>query len=273
MSDAPPIKAIVADVDGTVVDSAKQVTARTQKAVAELGRRGIAFAVISGRPPEGMRMLIEPLKLTTPITGFNGGAFTKPDMTVIEERLLEPEVAKQTYDFLKERKIDVWVYSEGKWLLLDPKAPHVDKEARTVQFGPTVVRDFSHGLSVAHKIVGVSDDPEMLQSYEQEIQGVLGEKAAASLSQPYYLDITHPQANKGDAVVTLAKLMGVTMDQVAVFGDSNNDVSMFRKSPLSIAMGNASDSVKKQARFVTGANDAEGFAEALEKYFLDGKTT
>jgi hydroxymethylpyrimidine pyrophosphatase-like HAD family hydrolase len=68
----------------------------------------------------------------------------------------------------------------------------------------------------------------------------------------------------------LARMMGVTMDEVAVIGDGNNDVGMFAESPLSIAMGNASDWVKKQARFTTEANDDEGFANALEKYLLGG---
>jgi Cof subfamily protein (haloacid dehalogenase superfamily) len=268
---AQRITALISDVDGTVVDSQKQPTERTCRAVAALQTRGIKFAIISGRPPEGMGMLIEPLKLTTPITGFNGGAFTRPDMTVIEERLLSADIARKTFDFLSDHKVDIWVYSEGKWLIRDPKAAHVDREEHTVQFKPTVVGDFDHGLSAAHKIVGISDDKALLERCEREIQGMLGAKAAASLSQPYYLDITHPQANKGDAVVTLAKLMGTTMDQVAVIGDSNNDVSMFAKSPFSIAMGNASASVKAKARFTTGSNDEEGFADALEKYLLSDK--
>jgi len=262
------ISAVIADVDGTVVTSDKEVTARTAKAVAELGARGIKFAIISGRPPEGMRMLIEPLGLTTPIAGFNGGAFTREDMTVLEERLVAPETARRAFDYLQKKGVDIWLYSEGEWLIRDAKAPHVAREEFTVKFAPRIVADFDKALRDPHKIVGVSDDRELLARCETEIQALLGNEASATRSQPYYLDITHPQANKGDAVVTLAELMGVSMAETAVLGDSNNDLSMFAKSPFSIAMGNASDEVKKKARFVTEANDDEGFAKALERYLL-----
>ena len=72
----------------------------------------------------------------------------------------------------------------------------------------------------------------------------LGDKASAARSQPYYLDVTHPQANKGTVVATLSKLLNIPPAQIATMGDMPNDVLMFRKSGFSIAMGNSSDEVK-----------------------------
>ena len=94
------------------------------------------------------------------------------------------------------------------------------------------------------------------------MQAVLGEAASASRSQSFYLDITHPMANKGTGVRRLAALMGVPMGEVAVIGDSHNDVGMFAQSGLSIAMGNAPPDVKKRARFVTGSNDQDGLCRS-----------
>ena len=102
------------------------------------------------------------------------------------------------------------------------------------------------------------------------MQAVLGNTATAARSQAYYLDITHPQANKGMGVRRLAALMGVPMERIAVIGDGGNDVAMFQQAAVSIAMGNASDEVKKQARFVTASNEEDGFADAVEKYVLGG---
>ncbi|MBV8392524.1 MAG: HAD family phosphatase [Alphaproteobacteria bacterium] len=270
MAASPRISALISDVDGTVVTSRKDVAPGTRAVAAKLRERGIPMAIISGRPPLGMRMLIEPLKLTTPIAGFNGGAFTREDMSVIEERPLPPAVAAESVEFLQRRDIEVWVFASGKWYVRDPDRPHVIRERHAVQFDPIVVADFSKLLDDAHKVVGISDDIPTLVQHEREMAGRIDGKASASRSQPYYLDITHPLANKGDAVGTLARLMGVTMDQVAVIGDGLNDVGMFAKSPLSIAMGNASDEVKGLARFVTGSNDEEGWASAIEKHVLGG---
>ena len=263
------ISALISDVDGTLVTSAKMVTSASRNAVSALRERGIAFAVISGRPPRGMQMLVEPFALTAPLAGFNGGAFTNPDLSPLEEHALAPATAQRAFDWLRRNDIDVWVFSGLDWLVLDLDGPHVATETRAVHFKPTVVRALEPALSSAFKIVGVSADHELLARCEKELQPVLGEGASASRSQPYYLDITHPMANKGVAVVRLAALMGVPMSEIAVIGDGHNDVGMFAQSGLSIAMGNAPPDVQRQARFVTSSNDQNGFAEAVRTYILD----
>jgi hydroxymethylpyrimidine pyrophosphatase-like HAD family hydrolase len=96
----------------------------------------------------------------------------------------------------------------------------------------------------------------------------LGEKASATRSQPYYLDVTHPLANKGTVVETLSRLLNIPSAQIVTMGDMPNDVLMFRKSGFSIAMGNASDEVKAQASAVTDSNEEEGFANAVRKFVL-----
>ncbi len=268
MSSRPAISALVSDVDGTLVTSAKLLTERTRKAVADLHRRGVAFAIVSARPPEGMRMFVEPLGLSRAMAGFNGGAYVRPDLTLLEERVLAPDVARRALDFLQGKCVDVWVFAKRRWYIRDPKGPKVDHEAMTVQFGPTVVSDFGPTLDAVNKMVGVSDDHDLLARCEAEAQALLGQSATAARSQTYYLDVTHPDANKGVAVHTLARLMGVPVDEVAVIGDGRNDIAMFAQCPFSIAMGNASDEVKAKARFVTASNEEDGFAQAVERYLL-----
>jgi hydroxymethylpyrimidine pyrophosphatase-like HAD family hydrolase len=80
--------------------------------------------------------------------------------------------------------------------------------------------------------------------------------------------VTHPQANKGAVVTTLSKLLNIPPEQIATMGDMPNDVLMFRKSGVSIAMGNSSDEVKLQASAVTDSNENEGFAKAVRKFVL-----
>lgn len=89
-------------------------------------------------------------------------------------------------------------------------------------------------------------------------------------SQPYYLDITHPLANKGFALSEIARLLGVPLAEIAVIGDGGNDVAMFERSGLSIAMGNASPQVQRAADFVTDSNSEDGFAKAIERFILGG---
>jgi Cof subfamily protein (haloacid dehalogenase superfamily) len=261
---------VLADVDGTLVTPAKALTARTKEVVHRLGESGIAFAITSGRPPRGMTSIIGSLEITTPIAAFNGGMFVKSDLSIISQSLLPSGISKFAIAMMRAHGLDVWVYRGAEWYVLDRQAPHVAREERTVQFPPSVIADFDEVLEGVVKIVGVSDDVEAVARAEKDAQKECGPKASATRSQPYYLDITHPDANKGAVVTRLSELLAVPGDRIATIGDGPNDVLMFRRSRLSIAMGNAGDEVKAAAGRVTASNEEEGFAQAMELYVLGG---
>ncbi|MGA3403757.1 MAG: HAD-IIB family hydrolase, partial [Acetobacteraceae bacterium] len=207
---ASKISLFIADVDGTLVTEDKVLTPRAVAAVKALNAAGINFAITSGRPPRGMSMLIEPLALQGAIAGFNGGVFVKPDLSVIESHTLDPTTAKQALQLILDRGLDAWVYTEEEWLTRDKEAPHVARETWTVKFEAKVVASFTDThLAHAVKIVGISDDLDLVAACEKVAQNTLGEKASAARSQPYYLDVTHPQANKGTVVATLSRLLNI----------------------------------------------------------------
>ena len=195
------------------------------------------------------------------------GIFVKPDMTVMEEHVLAAGAAKRALEVILQNGLDVWVYSGKDWFVRDRSAPHVAREQWTVKFAPTVVENFDDLLDSAVKIVGVSDDHDLVARCENR-QDALGAEASAARSQPYYLDVTHPDANKGTVVTTLSRLLSIPTIEIATIGDMPNDVLMFRKSGLSIAMGNASPEVQAQAILVTASYDDEGFAEGHQRFHL-----
>ncbi len=267
------IKLLLADVDGTLVTQDKVLTEQAVAAARELRDAGITLALTSGRPPRGMSMLIAPLRLEGAIAGFNGGVFVRPDLSVIESRVLDPATARQTLQLILDQGLDAWIYTEKEWLIRDSHAPHVAREAWTVKFDARVVDGFTDAdLADTVKIVGVSDDLARVAACEKLAQQQLGQRASAARSQPYYLDVTNPNANKGAVVRTLAKLLGIDPQEIATIGDMPNDVLMFRESGLSIAMGNASDEVKSQATAVTDSNQDDGFAKAVRKFILKTAT-
>jgi Cof subfamily protein (haloacid dehalogenase superfamily) len=195
--------------------------------------------------------------------------FVNPDLSVIESHRLEPAAAGQTVTLIREQGLDAWVYTETEWLIRDKDAPYVVHEAWTVKFDARVVPEFTDDhLSHTVKIVGISDDLERVAACEKAARKALGDRASAARSQPYYLDVTHPQANKGVVVTTLSRRFDIPSAQIATMGDMPNDVLMFRQSGFSIAMGNASDEVKAQASVVTDSNEHEGFANAVWRFIL-----
>jgi Cof subfamily protein (haloacid dehalogenase superfamily) len=265
---APPIRLMLADVDGTLVTNDKVLTPRAVEAVRKLGEAGVMFAITSGRPPRGMSMLIEPLHLSTPIAAFNGGIYTRDDMTIISERDVPAGVVGPAISLLESAKLDVWIYRGADWYVRDPNGPHVAREKNTVRFDPVVVKSYDDLTAGVVKIVGVSDDLDAVAAAADDARDKFGDHVSAARSQPYYLDVTHPEANKGSVAKYLSATYQIPAEQIATIGDQPNDVLMFAHSGLSIAMGNASPDVQHAARRVTASNQDEGFAKAVERYIL-----
>jgi Cof subfamily protein (haloacid dehalogenase superfamily) len=265
---APPVRLLLADVDGTLVTPDKELTDAAVEAVRQLRRAGIRFAVTSGRPPRGMSMLVGPLGLDTPIAAFNGGLLVEPDMEVLEERTVPADLVEAIAAVIASHGLDVWLYRGADWYVADPQGAHVAREAATVQFEPTVMAGPGALRGPAAKLVGVSDDHEAVAAATRAVHERFGDRVSASTSQPYYLDVTHPDANKGVVVRRLAERFGIPTGEVATIGDMANDVLMFAHSGLSIAMGNADPEVKRAARRVTASNREDGFARAVERFVL-----
>jgi Cof subfamily protein (haloacid dehalogenase superfamily) len=265
----PTVKLMLADVDGTLVTQDKLLTSKAISAVRDLRQAGVLFAITSGRPPRGMAMLTDPLDLQTPIAAFNGGVLVNRDMSVIEQRVLPENLVSPVADMIGSFGLDVWLYTGADWYVPKADGPHVARETWTVKFEPKLMRDGIAGLtgSVA-KLVGVSDDTDAVDRATTAVHDAFGDHVTAATSQPYYLDVTHPQANKGAVAQYLAAKYGLAPQDIATIGDMPNDVLMFAHSGLSIAMGNASSEVRRAARRVTTSNQDEGFANAVERFVL-----
>ena len=263
------VELVLADVDGTLLTSDKTLTPRAIAAARRLRARGIDLAIASGRPPRGMAMLVEPLGLTTPITGFNGGMIVEPDLhTILVQRTVPSAIAREVVGLLLAARLDVWIYRGHDWFVRDPRGARVADEQATVCFAPIVIDDLRAVLDGAAKIVGVSDDHELVARCEAELRDRVASEVSAARSQPYYLDVTHPDANKGSVVRDLARRLDISPSHIAVIGDMPTDVLMFGLAGASIAMGNASPDVQRCARFVTTSNDDEGFANAIDRFVL-----
>lgn len=262
------ISLVLADVDGTLVTHNKILTPRAKVAVKNLRTAGIAFAITSGRPPLGMKMIIDDLNIDTIIAGFDGGLFVKPDFTVVLSRFVSRPAATRALELIREHKLASWLYNDTDWYVPDPNGPHIAREAWTVKFEAKVAADFNPLLDRVAKIVGVSDDLEAVARCETAMQEALRDQASVTRSQPYYLDVTNPEATKGNVVDFLSRSMNIPEEEIATVGDMPNDVPMFEKSGLSIAMGNADKEVQARANFVSLSCEEDGFAYAIDKYVV-----
>jgi Cof subfamily protein (haloacid dehalogenase superfamily) len=258
------IALVVSDVDGTLLTRDKTLTDGASGAVRRLHEAGIGFTITSSRPTIGIGFLIEPLAITLPVGAFNGSCIVDPQLNPIEQHLIPASAAQRCLQVLDKFGVDIWLFTPDLWLTRRPDGEYVPHEKRAIRADPTIVADFAPYLPTACKIVGSSSDAAGLQRCETAMQQAMGTQATAVRSQSYYLDVTPPGCDKGTFVQAMAKRLDISTDAVATIGDMQNDLAMFGVSGMSIAMGNATDDVKKLATHVTAANEDEGFAKAVD---------
>lgn len=264
-----PIRFLLSDMDGTLLLPDHSLSQRTIEAVRSLREAGVLFSLATGRPPKAMLQQIEALGIDLPTAAFNGGTLVNPDGSVLVAHYLPASVALTTLALLADRPdVEVWVFSGGDWLVQDPSGPMVPREQHGLGYAPVTVESFEPFLERIDKIVAASDNTGLLIELESQLLLAVEGQAQVSRSQPVYLDVTAMRANKGEALVTLAEYLGVPLEQTAAMGDGGNDPAMFQRAGLSIAMGQAEDRVKRQAKVITGTNTEDGAAQAIERYIL-----
>lgn len=269
-SSSRSIGLFISDIDGTLVRSDKSLAPATVAAVKSLTEAGMPMSLISARPPSGILCIARELGLAGPFGAFNGGTLFDRDGAVTAHCCLEQDVAEAIVGLVVEAGITCWVFAEGQWFSNDAADPHTGREVKSAGIDPTPVSDFRGRLARVDKIVGVSDDHGVIARLESEAAALTGARATVARSQPYYLDITAAGADKGHGIARLAAAFAVPLDGVAVIGDQMNDLPMFARAGVSIAMGQASDTVKSQAMYSTVSADEDGVAAAIARYVLPG---
>ncbi|MBO4611713.1 MAG: Cof-type HAD-IIB family hydrolase [Bacteroidaceae bacterium] len=263
-------KLIVLDVDGTMLNSNREVTKRTVQTLRRVQQMGIKIALASGRPTYGILPLAREIDLGVYggyIISYNGAQVMEAQTgQIIFERRIDPQMVP--YLEKKARKMGfTMAYYDGDEVVSDDISnPHVVDEAALN--GMTLRQDDVLSLSMDDwpaEIMLVSDDEEALTSLEQHMQRHLAGVMDTIHSNPYYLEIVGYQVGKSYAMSALVQKMGIQMSEVLAIGDGEADINMIQMAGTGVAMANATVGVRRCADFTTLSNDEDGAAVAIEK--------
>lgn len=260
---------VAIDLDGTLIDERLSIAPSDRAAVLAALQAGWEVSLASGRMYAASKPFALELGLRSPLIVLQGSAIydvqtDEPLLTTV----LAQSVALHAFDYLKARGFHVQLYYGDSLYLdqLDDRAHHYMRLARVE---PVLVPELRRLLtgdppSAAGpmKVLGI-DTPERVQEHIPLLAAELGTRANVFRSLPMYLEITHPDANKGFALRWLANHLGVPMSQTAAVGDADNDVPMLQAAQYSFAVGNASPAAKAAAAVMVARQGHGGVAEAL----------
>lgn len=266
----PSIALVVSDVDGTLITPDHSLTHRAKDVVRELKRQRIGFTLASSRAPRGLQFLVEALGLELPFAPFNGAVIVSPLGRVIHKQIIPVHLIDRVYRLNSHYGLNLWVYQNNEWYVLR-RDEFVEREEQTAGYQARVDADIRTHFEDCPKLT-VAGIPELIESCRQGLLNELGTQLEATRSKPRFLDVTLKGATKGAVITNLSRILGIPTEKIAAIGDGPNDVEMFSGSGRSIAMGNASDEVKRAATFVTSPNTDEGFAKGIEEFVLGSVT-
>ena len=262
-------KLIAMDLDGTLNNDEKRITAKTLAALMTAQKKGIRLALASARPSPGLfreRDILGLQEYGGILMSYNGGRIVDAGTgKVLFETAMEPAAARQVLHFLKKLPVTPILDDGRQFYVTDSHGYKVEYECQNNAMTCKVVEDLEAFLDFAPVKILMSVLPEQLPQVQREIASFLPETLTVVQTAPFYLEVIPTVINKGQGIRDICGVLGLETAQVIAFGDAANDIPMLRTAGVGVAMGNAPEEVKAAADMVTASNNDDGIAAALEK--------
>ncbi|KAA0965479.1 HAD family phosphatase [Sporosarcina sp. ANT_H38] len=262
-------KMIAIDLDGTLLTDDFMISPDTVKAIQKAVEIGVIVTIATGRMFPSAKQFAQQLGINVPLITYQGAIIKDTEeKEVMYERIIPPDIAQKLVDIACEKKIHLQVYqddilygaSENDKLISYAEAVKVPY---TIE--PNLAKLAKHGFTKALFI----EKPEYLDKLQGELRTLFGERAHIAKSKVDYLEVTHPEANKGSALLHLAEKLGIDRSEIIGIGDNHNDLELIKTAGLGIAMGNAVKELKDSADYISLTNNEEGVLHVIEKFVLE----
>jgi len=268
----PQYELIAVDVDGTLLDSTHNLSARNKAAIRSAIRSGVHVVLATGRQFSAVQWLVKELKLATPqIVGGGSMIVMARSLTKVYERSIPAQLIASVIARLRELGLTA-VVSQGGVTYAEIMNEDI---AYLVAYGnpvPRLDRDFSEVLSsptpTTNVTVVAKGRDALLRGAAADLKARFGAELKTRRSAPYHMDIMNKSASKGEALRFVLNLLHIQAEKAVAIGDSENDLDMFSVAGYAIAMANAGTEIKRRARIVTSDCDSDGVAEAIERLLL-----
>lgn len=264
-------KLIAFDLDGTLLRTDKSLSPANRAALQEMNQNGTTVALASGRFGSSMMPYAQSLDFNPAMLTLNGAAVFTCNLdpsTQIYHAPLDVTYAQELIRFAegKPMALNFYVDSDLYCLRNQHNQEWIDlyyQQTQTPYREVTDLKDLSH--RAPSKLIYIAA-PETLDPIQDHFRTLWQDQVYICRTWDYYLEFLNIQANKAQGLTLLAQALNIDMNEVAAFGDAENDIPMLQAAGLGIAMQNAPDEVKQHARHISPwTNDQDGIAREWER--------
>lgn len=265
-------KLIALDIDGTLARNDRTVSQVTIDTLVEAQRRGVRVVIASGRPTYGIAPVADALRLAEFggfVLAFNGGEIWNwQTRECLYSHTLPDEVIPILYNSTREAGLEIMTYCGAH--IMTERASNRYIQLSSARNGMQVrqVEDFLQEVERPLSKCMIVGEPTEVQRFEPVLKAKLQGRANAYRSEPFYLEVVPQGIDKAQCLEFLLERLGLAASQLMACGDGYNDVSMIRLAGLGVAMGNAQESIKQAADYITLSNEADGVADAVRRFCL-----
>lgn len=264
-------KIIVLDLDGTLTNSKKELSARNRETLIKLQEQGVKVVLASGRPTYGIVPLAKELELERfggYVLSYNGGKITEcATGKEVYSNVLTMELIEPLYNASKEAGVTIISYDNEYIITENPTDVYVGKEAFLNKMKIKEVQNFVESITKPVVKCLAVGEPETLIALQEKLVGKFGDVMSIYRSEPFFLELVPLNIDKAYSLSMLLSHLNETKEHLIAFGDGFNDLSMIKFAGLGVAMSNAQDSVKELADDIALSNDEDGVAIYLEGLF------
>ena len=265
----PPVRLVAVDVDGTLLDGSHRLRANVRDSLDQLTSSGVKIVLATARGPQALGLIVRQLNFSPWLICFSGGWIGELDSgsllakTVLRDKRLTPSAARVIVTAAFAHNIEPNIYTPTEWRVRT-LTPEIRAESVIVESAPLVTPTLLSENEKPSKIMLVAGNEEQ-NKLLTKIANLIKPLSSTTFSKPDYLEIIPTGVNKAKALAQVVRTLGLELSHVAAVGDGLNDLEMLKEVGLGIAMGNAAESVKSAAKWVTGTNDEEGVAQAVAR--------
>ena len=257
------------DLDKTLLDDKGNITVENITAIHSLKQKNVRFGIASGRSERIIQKIAKEFGIYDKvefIISHNGVSLYEKDIDeTFNGKFLDKEIIKELYAELKDMDVSFVVHTEDT-MLCTKVTKHTEEERIINQYKQIIVEDFNSILDKDYSKLMIIGDPEVLDEAIGRLKKYDDKDFAFFKTYDTFLEVVSKGLSKGKMLKILCDKNNIDLKQVLSIGDNYNDLEMVKVSGYGVAMGNAVDELKKNAKLIVGSNNEDGFAEAIKHY-------